>query len=239
MTHGQNEEPIFIKYRYIFDDGLAQEFSVELDPVTLELSADRNWPRPDWARLEFCQCPNCPLNPADEPYCPVALCITDLIEFFKDSVSYHEVRVVVETPERNYSRRVSLQQGISALLGIMMVASGCPVMAKLRPMVRFHLPFATPEETTYRAASMYLVAQYLKAVKGKNPDWEMKGLVDIYDQVQQVNISFARRLQGIRIQDASLNAVVILDNFGNFIKLSIDCEMLSEMDSYFHPLIDD
>jgi len=68
---------------------------------------------------------------------------------------------------------------------------------------------------------------------------EMKGLVDIYDQVQQVNISFARRLQGIRIQDASLNAVVILDNFGNFIKLSIDCEMLSEMDSYFHPLIDD
>ena len=37
-----------------------------------------------------------------------------------------------------------------------MALSGCPVLEQLKPMARFHLPFASVEETIYRAASMYL-----------------------------------------------------------------------------------
>jgi Domain of unknown function (DUF6901) len=52
--------------------------------------------------------------------------------------------------ERSYFKKTTMQKGIVSLLGILLVSSGCPVMAKLRPMVRFHLPFASMLATTFR-----------------------------------------------------------------------------------------
>ena len=56
---------------------------------------------------------------------------------------------------------------VFSLIGIYMVTSGCPIMDKLRPMARFHLPFASTEETIYRAISTYLLGQYFLEQKGK------------------------------------------------------------------------
>jgi len=49
-----------------------------------------------------------------------------------------------------------------------------PIFEKLKPMVRFHLPFASIEETKYRAISMYLLAQYFLYQQGSQPDWDLK-----------------------------------------------------------------
>ena len=59
-----------------------------------------------------------------------------------------------------------VQMGVSSLLGVIMTTSGCPIMAQLKPMVRFHLPFASLEETIFRMVSMHLVAQYLRHQDG-------------------------------------------------------------------------
>lgn len=238
LTESDAEE-VYFKYKFQFDDGRVTGFSIRLDPKNCDLITRDRTIIPDWARLECCQCPNCPFDLGEREFCPVAENLVDLVEVFRESVSYESAEVYIQTPDRDYRKKTSLQQGISSILGIYMVTSGCPVLEKLKPMVRFHLPFATALETTYRAVSMYMVAQYLRHQRGLNPDWNLKGLIKIYDEVQKVNIAFSKRLKNIPMKDASLNAVAILDSFGNFVKMSINYEMLSEITDYFCPLLEE
>ncbi len=119
-----------------------------------------------------------------------------------------------------------------------MVTSGCPVMDKLKPMVRYHLPFATEDETRYRVISMYLIAQYFIHRKGEEPDWDLKNLVKIYDEVRVVNKSFSKRLSNIKIEDASINALIILDCFADFVKFSISKDMLDDMKTMFRAYLE-
>ena len=122
---------------------------------------------------------------------------------------------------------------MSSLIGIFMSTSGCPVMDKLRPMVRTHLPFATLEETVIRSLSMYLLAQYFIAKRGGKPDWDMRDLVKIYADVRIVNDHFFKRIAKIQIQDASLNAVVHLDCFANFTNSTLVEQGLDEVEKMF------
>ena len=46
-------------------------------------------------RLEFQQCPNCPLKPEASPRCPVAVSLVDLMDLFKDSLSIETAEVVI------------------------------------------------------------------------------------------------------------------------------------------------
>lgn len=119
-----------------------------------------------------------------------------------------------------------------------MVTSGCPVMDKLRPMVRTHLPFATGEETMYRVLSMYLLAQYFLYKEGQRPDWDLKNLAEIYEAIHTVNKSFCQRLSGIHIKDASLNAVAQLDNFADITSFSLEINRLDQIKRLFHAYLD-
>jgi hypothetical protein len=202
-----------IKYRFAVEDGTQSSFLLRLDPKDLSLLPTSQDPPPDWARLGNEKCSHCPLSEDRHPYCPIACNLAGIIHEFARKISFTEADISIETNERQYSRRAPLQQGISSLIGIVMVTSGCPHMDKLRPMVYTHLPFATSRETTYRAISMYLLAQYFRRKEGLAPDWDMKGLVDIYSAVRQVNIDFLQRLKTMRIEDANLNAIVKLDCF--------------------------
>jgi len=148
------DSPIVYHYRFIFKDGPEKEFRVELDSKTLNIMQPAGRSCPEWTALGFFRCPNCSLEEDTNKYCPVAVNLADVIDSFKGSASYEKVEVLVETDKRNYSKHTTLQRGVSSLIGIYMVSSGCPVMEKLKPMVRHHLPFATEEETKYRAISM-------------------------------------------------------------------------------------
>jgi hypothetical protein len=148
-------------------------------------------------------------------------------------ISYSEVDLQIQCNERGYSKRTTLQQGISSLIGMCMVTSGCHVMEKLKPMVRYHLPFASMWETEYRVLSMYLLAQYFLYKRGRQPDWDLKYLVDIYTNIQMVNKSISQRLSNIKVQDAVLNAVIKLDMFAQRILVSIDRNVLDEIEGLF------
>jgi hypothetical protein len=228
------EDTVSIQYKFTFTDKRVREFNVRLDGETLSLIPQKRSSVPDWTRLSYRKCPNCPLSDKLHPNCPIALNLVEVVEFFKNSISFEEVDVEIITEARNYIKHSDLQTAISSLIGIFMVTSGCPVMDKLRPMVRTHLPFATPEETIYRILSMYMLAQYFVFKDGQKPDWELQNLQDIYEQVQIVNKSFCQRLSEIQIKDASLNAVVSLDSFATLTTFSLELNQLDRIKHLFH-----
>jgi len=226
-------EMIVFSYIFDFGRGFRKRFTVELDERTLNLVRSERGLSPPWTELAFCQCPNCPLNAVDHPRCPVAVNVAEVVVFFRDAISYEEVDLTIETEARGYVRHTTLQQAISSLIGVYMVAGGCPVMEKLKPMVRFHLPFATAFETQYRMMSMYLLAQFFLVRRGREADWDLNGLSRIYDDVRLVNKSFAKRLSNVTNMDAALNAIVRLDMFAQKISMSIDRDVLDEMEGLF------
>ena len=193
---------------------------------------------PEWTRLGHVQCPNCPLKEATSPQCPVAARLTDVIEFFKDSVSNDKVTIEIKTSARTYLKEADLSTGISALMGLYMATSGCPILDKLKPMVTTHLPFATLKETLYRLLSNYMLAQYFRARNGKKPDLEMKGFMAMVQEIGAVNKAFCKRLYSICKEDAPLNAVVHLNAFTDSAGFLTAKTSLSNLEKTFHALID-
>lgn len=218
-----------ISYKFTKENNETQIFKIQLEPTTLKLIHEPFNDLPNWTDLTFHQCPNCTLNEEDTPYCPVAANIVEIVEVFKDSKSFENSTVQITTLERGYYKKASLQQGVSSILGIIMATAGCPILSQLRPMARFHLPFASTEETIYRAISMYLVKQYFNNQNGIEPDWELSGLINIYKDIREVNKAFFKRLSSLQGKDANVNALIILDNFANYINFSIDRHKLSKI----------
>ena len=225
--------PIVFRYQFSFSNGDHKSFTVTLDPDTLQLMRPEPSTPPAWTRLRHSQCPNCPLNETQSPHCPAATSLIDVVDYFGRSRSIEQVEVRVETAERDYVKRCALQEAASSLIGLYMATSGCQVMAKLKPMARFHLPFSTLDETHYRVLSMYLLAQYVAARRGQSPDWEFTTLVRLYEDVLTVNSHFFKRLASADLEDASLNAIVRLDSFAGSIAFTVDQQILDELDRLF------
>ena len=231
MPDSRKSDTLRFLYTFQFPDNTEKQFEVRLNAKTLELVNKKDLPKPAWTKLKYKQCEHCPLGDEHE-YCPVAVNLSALVESFKDSISYESTNVRVQTNERIFEKMTTVQKGLSSIVGIYMVTSDCPVMDKLRPMVRFHLPFGTMEETVYRAVSMYLTAQYLLMRKGKTPDWDLTKLVEIYRAVNHVNRGIANRLASASEEDANTNAVVILSAYAEMIPFSIE-RHLAELEYIF------
>jgi len=227
------DHEISYKYNFKFSDNEEKEFTVTIDKENLELILTKIKNPPDWALLNFNRCPICLLNENEHKYCPAAISVIDLLEFFRDTASTGKVEVTLETRERKYSHHTTIQRGLSSIFGVCMATSGCPVIGKLKPMARFHLPFATSEETTCRAMSMYLLGQYFSQFRNKKPDWKLKNLEKIYKDIHEVNQHFARRLQDFSKKDANINALIILDTFAHFVLFELDHRMLNELENIF------
>ncbi len=221
------------KYRFVLEGAKEMDFEVCLDEKTLALKCSLPEQHPGWAKLDFHKCPTCQLDSPEHEYCPVALAVYRPVVVFKDFLSYDDADIYIETPERNYHKRVPLHVGLGSLVGIYMVTCGCPTLDWLRPMVRYHLPFAGEDETLYRAMGMYLVGQHLVQKQGGTPDWEMGGLQKIYDDVMEVNKSFLARLQNTPVKDASLNAIITLDCFAMNVSFTLEGEPLTDMRKTF------
>ncbi len=221
-----------IIYRFDFSDGREKLFEVRLDPGTLKLISRTSSHPHEWTRLGFHRCTNCEMDEENSPYCPVAVNLADIASHFRDIYSYEKVKVSVITEERRYVKETTVQESLSSLIGIIMATSGCTHLDYLKPMVRFHLPFATIFETTYRMLSMYLVAMEIMKRVGIKEIKDLSGLADIYRNVSIVNRDFSERLRAASRKDANLNAMVNLDCFANLIPLTIE-ETLDELRPYF------
>ena len=111
-------------------------------------------------------------------------------------------------------------------------------MDKLRPMVRTHLLFATGEDAMYRTLSMYLLAQYFLYRRGQKRDWDFEKLTEIYEEIHVVNKSFSQRVSGTTLQDAIINAVVVLDSTAELTNISLRTKHLDKIEHLYHAYLD-
>ncbi len=227
----ENKNLIY-NYSFRFSDGTIKELAIELDNITLSFINKGGTP-PAWAKLENSKCPNCKLDPIENEYCPIAKNLTGVIEMFQDSDSSEKMEITLKSQERSYTKHSTLQRGLSSLIGIIMTSSGCSILDKLRPLVRYHLPLASLDETRFRVISMYLIAQYYRKENGLEPDWKLNDLSKLYAEIQIVNKFFCDRLIAMNMEDASTNALTILNCFANYIPFSLTEDLLSNMDSSF------
>ncbi len=227
-------QPVQFSYTIAFSDGREKRFEVRLHDRTCAVLQAPREDYPKWTSLAYKKCRDCPLAEEDHPRCPVAVSIVDLVEFFCQNSSVERVEVRFESRQRSFIRAdVPISRVISSLLGIHMVTSGCPVLDPLRPMARFHLPFADIEETTYRAISMHLLGQYFEQKRGRPADWSLEGLRRIYCDISRVNEDFAKRLAFGVPNEAAANALADLDCFAQWIDLSISDQTLDDLEALF------
>ena len=113
--------------------------------------------------------------------------------------------------------------------------SKCPVMDFFRPMARFHLPFATIEETMVRAASMFLLRQYYEYKRGLIKEFDLGSLETRYSLVQQVNEGLLERVRSLGSEDADKNAMVTLHSLSQLLATEIDYN-LTELEYMFTDL---
>ena len=211
-----------VYYNFKLPDGSEEGFHLRLDPETLELRGGTPAVSPEWTKLDFHQCPNCPLKVEEHPDCPLALRLVNLVQRFDGLLSHETVEMEVVTDERTITQKTTAQRGISSLMGLVIAASGCPHTALFRPMARFHLPLASNEETVYRASSMYLLAQYFLKKEGAPSDPALGGLSSIYTNMQIINVAIAKRLRAASTTDSTVNAIVVLDVYAKTAELVIE-----------------
>ncbi len=221
---------LHFRYVYLFEDGTKKEFEACIDENSMSLVLPERSTFPAWTALACSRCPNCPLDENLHVHCPVAVALIDVVDFCTDRISYQRVHATVTTRNRTFVRETTLQIALSSLIGICMATAGCPVMDRLKPMARFHLPFADEDETMFRAMSAYLLGQYFIMKGHGQPDWEMTNLVGMYDEIKAVNSSFCNRLRTVSRKDSSVNALVGLDCFADAVIFSINQRFMEQLE---------
>lgn len=230
--------PVRIRYRFVLPDGRRESFDLQFDPQDFRLLNPQPAELPFWTALDCKQCENCPLKVETHPHCPVAVHLVGIIERLEKLVSYDQVRIDVVTTERTVTHETTAQQALSSLLGLIIATSGCPRTEFLRPMARFHLPFASEMETVYRSVSMYALAQLIKAGNGTPPDTSLEGLKKAYGELHRVNRGLAKRIGAATGGDPARNAVALLDAYTTLLPNAIE-QALADMRPLFGALLDD
>lgn len=199
-------------------------------------SADSNSVAPDnppaWTELSYRQCSHCPLSAETHKYCPVALQLYDITQRFEGTKSIDEVDVEVITEDRKVVQKTAIQRVIASMLELSYASSGCPKTEWLRPLARFHSPLASEEETVFRSASMYLLAQFFIHQTNKQGRIEFSGLNQIYEDMHTLNAAVASRLQHAIQSDSVKNAITLVDMYSTLIPILLD-DQLAEMRGFF------
>lgn len=211
-----------IEYQISLDELHEFNYRIELERGYDLVQAER---APKWTRLEHHQCSNCPLSQAVHSHCPAAVDLHRVIEDFQGLPAFKKAQVRVRTPEREYVKVVGLEEGLRALLGVIMATSACPVLGRLRPMAHQHLPFASNQEFILRAVSLYLARQYFNFREGRHADWELKGLVRLFQQLQLVNQAFWQRIHDTCEGDSNLKAFLTFFSMASSMTYSLETQL--------------
>ncbi|UCF64099.1 MAG: hypothetical protein JSW33_16295 [bacterium] len=225
-------DTIQIEYQMSFPDNNKAVYVLQFESRTMKLLNPVPDKLPQWTDLSFQQCSHCPLSSETHPHCPLAVRLVDVIQQFDHLMSYENLILQVKTLRRVIFKKTTVQDALSALMGLIIPSSGCPHTAYFRPMARFHLPLADTEETIYRSTSMYLLAQYFRNKAGLKADPDLTGLKKIYEQMQTLNSAIAERLRSGSKTDSSVNALILLDMFTLALPFAIE-ESLEELRDLF------
>lgn len=229
-------ERFTIIYEFALPDKGSELFELVFDAGTIELVTSAAEEPPFWTQLKYEQCPHCPVTSESHPHCPVALNLVPAIAHFDQFMSFDRIDVRVSYAERHVVQSTSAQEGLSSLMGLLIAGSRCPYTHFFKPMARFHLPFASKDETMWRAAATYLLARYFTPDGLVTADMQLDGLVKIYHDVARMNDAMVQRLRAATSKDSAVNALVHLDVFAKFLVSPLD-ESLTQLRSIFDPFL--
>lgn len=227
-----------LSVQYIFNvpKQNSRHYTFNFEEEDMQLLLPKRNHYPDWTKLDTHKCEHCPLTNNESDTCPLAEGLLKPVSDFNSLSSIDEISVEVVTKERRVVKTTTAQKALSSLMGLIIPTSGCPHTRFFRPMARFHLPFASEEETLFRAAATYLLSQYFSSQKGQAFDHELTGLKEVYQDIHIVNHHIAERLRLACKEDSSVNALVILDLFTKSMPAVID-ESLDELKYIFEPML--
>ena len=211
-----------IEYQIRLDDEHEFSYRIELDR---QYDPEQTRQAAKWTRLAHQQCSNCPLSREQYSHCPAALDLQGVIEDFHGLPAFQKALVWVRMPEREYRKQVSLEEGVRSLLGVIMATSACPRLARLKPMAQQHLPFASQQEFALRAVSLYLTRQYFNFREQRHADWELKGLVRLFQQLQLVNQAFWQRIHDTCNGDSNLKAFLTFFSMASSMSYSLETQL--------------
>lgn len=225
-----------IIYEFTLADKGKEQFELVFDAATIELTDTIKSSPPPWTVLTYQQCPHCPMNAADHPHCPVALNLAPVIAHFDQLMSFDKITVKVVSAERLVVQNTSAQEGLSSLMGLLIAGSSCPYTHFFKPMARFHLPFASKDETLWRAAATFLLACYFSEKGIRRDDLRLGGLVSIYNDVTKLNDAMVQRLRAASSKDSAVNALVHLDVFAKFLMPPLE-DAMAQIQPIFEPFV--
>ena len=218
-----------IRYRFDLPDGGVRTLDFFFDAVDFKMQEDPVGARPFWTELGFCRCTNCPLDAASVEHCPAASRMAPAVEQLEALASFDTVGVTVTESGRTVHVETSAQEAMSSVIGLIMATAGCPWTDHLRPMARFHLPFASEAETMYRSVSMYLLARELM---GESDETAYDALKALYENLHVVNRGIAKRLGAATRTDPARNAIAILDTYTTSLPAAL-ARSLDELEPLF------
>jgi hypothetical protein len=211
-----------IRYRFELPDASTKTLDFSFDSATFRMLNPPPSQPPFWTVLGFNKCSNCPLNETESPHCPAALQMTLALEPLSALVSFDTVGVTVTQAERTVHVETSAQQAMSSVLGLIMATAGCPWTDHLRPMARFHLPFASDMETVYRSICMFLLA---REIGFSETSRGFEALEDLYRNLHEVNRDMSRRLGAASRTDPARNAIALLDSYTTLLPAALETSL--------------
>jgi hypothetical protein len=84
---------------------------------------------------------------------------------------------------------------------------------------------------------MYRLAMYLRRRRGLAPDETRDGRAPNYKEIVTINDTFHRRLAGLHLADANLNALFRLDTYAQSANHRLVAENLGKLDALFSPYL--
>ena len=200
-----------ITYFFRLESGAEHRFDVDFE------RAAPGGALPDWILLDTNKCGHCPLASSPGARCPAAADLVPVVERFSALASVDSVEVRVVNAQYEARKRTDTQTALSALMGLILATSACPILSRMRPLAYTHLPFTTDTEMLYRIAAMHLFDCYLR---GTTPD--LQGLAGFFADFDTLNEAFAKRIKRATQRDASINALVVLHARNMLAGLSIE-----------------
>lgn len=165
---------IMLDDQYQFNYCIELEWYYDLQVVVVVLC---------WMCLEYNCCSNCLFDCECYSYCLVVVDLYGVIEDFCNLLVFCKVGICVCMLECEYIKQVGLEEGLCVLIGLIMVSSVCLLLVLLRLMVMQYLLFVSNQEFVLWVVLLYLMCQYFNFCEGWYVDWELKGLVWLFQQL--------------------------------------------------------
>lgn len=216
-----------VEYRLSYEGDARERIVLETCADDHSLDVPDDFEAPDWARLAHHQCSNCPLDPAQHVWCPVARNLAWVFSGIQSGrKSWEAVRLEVVTAARTYQVDTTLQRALSSLFGLVCSLSNCPHTRPLRPLGRFHLPVASELESLSRVAAFFVLKGWLQdKCAGGSGQVDLTELETVYANLNILNQHFVRRVRDVGRSDATVNALILLDILARDVSIELDAQL--------------